>query len=50
MSFATALREGLTRRRRQLALVAVTILLHLVVFDWFGGQLGQRRGEALPQA
>lgn len=38
------------RRRRQLALVAVTILLHLVVFDWFGGQLGQRRGEALPQA
>ncbi|WP_296952160.1 DUF3108 domain-containing protein [uncultured Massilia sp.] len=30
-----------TRRRRQLALAALTVLLHVLVFDWFGGQLGR---------
>jgi hypothetical protein len=28
------------RRRRQVVLGAITILLHLIVFDWIGGQLG----------
>ncbi len=29
------------RRRRQLVLGALTVLLHVLVFDWFGGQLGR---------
>lgn len=29
------------RRRRQLAFGALTVLLHVLVFDWFGGQLGR---------
>lgn len=36
MSIASAM----MRRRRQLALGAVTVLLHLIVFDWFSGQIG----------
>ncbi|HEX8787762.1 MAG TPA: DUF3108 domain-containing protein [Telluria sp.] len=36
MSIASAM----MRRRRQLALGVVTVLLHLIVFDWFRGQIG----------
>jgi len=46
MSLATALH----RRRRQLAFGALTVLLHLLAFDWFGGQLGRRRENAAPDA
>jgi hypothetical protein len=34
------------RRRRKIALGAVTVLLHLLVLDWFSGQLGRPHGEA----
>jgi len=34
------------RRRRQLAFGALTVLLHVLVFEWFSGQLGRRREEA----
>jgi len=39
------------RRRRQLAFGALTVLLHALVFDWFGGQLGQpsTRHAATPE-
>ena len=40
------LANALFRRRRQLAFGALTVLLHLLVFDWFSGQLGRRREEA----
>jgi hypothetical protein len=33
-------RHGALRRRRQLALAAVTVLLHLIVFRWVSGQIG----------
>jgi hypothetical protein len=33
------------RRRRNIALGALTVLLHLVVLDWFGGQVGRPREE-----
>jgi len=38
-------------RRRQLALGALTVLLHVLVFDWFGGQLGRSSGRhgAVPE-
>jgi hypothetical protein len=35
------------RRRRKIVLGAVTVLLHLVVLDWFSKQLGRPREEAL---
>lgn len=35
-----SLASALMCRRRQLALGAVTVLLHLVVFKWFSGQIG----------
>jgi hypothetical protein len=38
------------RRGRQLALGALTVLLHLVVFDWFSSRLGRPREEAVPPA
>jgi len=44
MSPATAL----LRYRRQLTLGLITILLHLVVFDWFSSQLGRSRDVAVP--
>jgi hypothetical protein len=34
------------RRRRKIALGAATVLLHLLVLDWFSGQLGRPHGEA----
>jgi hypothetical protein len=37
-----------SNRSRQLALGLVTVLLHLVVFDWFASQLGRAREEAAP--
>jgi hypothetical protein len=37
-----------SNRSRQLALGVVTVLLHLVVFDWFAGQLGRAREKAEP--
>ena len=43
MSLAIAMH----RRRRKIALGAVTVLLHLLVLDWFGGQLGRPREEVL---
>jgi hypothetical protein len=36
---ARARRHGAVRLR-QIVLVAVTVLLHLIVFDWFSGQIG----------
>jgi hypothetical protein len=38
------------RRGRQLVLAALTVLLHLVVFDWFSSRLGRPREEAAPAA
>jgi hypothetical protein len=38
------------RRRRKIALGAVTVLLHLVVLDWFSGQLGRPHGETARRA
>lgn len=43
-----SLANTLIRRRRQLAFGALTVLLHLLVFDWFSGQLGRRRQDAAP--
>jgi hypothetical protein len=37
-----------SNRSRQLALGLVTVLLHLVVFDWFASQLGRARESAEP--
>jgi hypothetical protein len=34
------------RRRRKFALAAVTVLLHLLVLDWFIGQAGRPHGDA----
>jgi hypothetical protein len=33
------------RRRRKIALGAVTVLLHLLVLDWFSGQIGRPHGD-----
>lgn len=41
-----SLAHALIRRRRQLVFGALTVLLHLIVFDWFSGQLG--RGREVP--
>lgn len=38
-----SLAHVLIRRRRQLVFGALTVLLHLIVFDWFSGQLGRVR-------
>jgi hypothetical protein len=38
-----------SNRSRQLALGLVTVLLHLVVFDWFASQLGRARVKAEPK-
>jgi hypothetical protein len=38
-----------SNRSRQLALGMVTVVLHLVVFDWFASQLGRAREEAKPE-
>jgi hypothetical protein len=35
------------RRRRKIVLGALTVLLHLIVLDWFSGQLGRPREERL---
>jgi hypothetical protein len=35
-----------TRRPRKIVLGALTVLLHLVVLDWFSGQLGKPREQA----
>jgi hypothetical protein len=35
------------RRRRKIVLGALTVLLHLVVLDWFSGQLGRPREERM---
>ena len=48
MSIASARdwRHGALRRhRRQLALGALTVLLHLIVFRWIGGQIGLAHDE-----
>jgi hypothetical protein len=34
------------RRRRKIALGAATVLLHLLVLDWFSGQLGRPHAQA----
>src|SRR5881398_1798159 len=45
-AFASVRRHGALRlRRRQIVLGAVTVLLHLIVFDWFGRQLGLPQQE-----
>jgi hypothetical protein len=47
-AFDRARRSGAFRsRRRQIVLGAVTILLHLIVFDWFSGQLGMAQHETV---
>jgi len=38
-----SLAHALVRRRRQLVFGALTVLLHLIAFDWFSGQLGRVR-------
>jgi len=43
-----SLANALIRRRRQCAFGALTVLLHVLAFDWFSGQLGRRREEAAP--
>jgi hypothetical protein len=35
------------RRRRKIVLGALTVLLHLIVLDWFSGQLGRPREERM---
>jgi len=44
-----SLANALIRRRRQLAFGALTVLLHVLVFEWFSGQLGRRREPAAPE-
>lgn len=39
--------NALFRRRRQLVFAALTVLLHLLVFDWFIRQLGRREEAVL---
>ncbi|WP_051971982.1 DUF3108 domain-containing protein [Massilia sp. 9096] len=47
-AFDRARRPGAFRsRRRQIVLGAVTVLLHLVVFDWFSGELGVPQHESV---
>jgi hypothetical protein len=43
-----SLANALVRRRRQLAFGALTVLLHLLVFDWFSAQLGRPQEAAAP--
>jgi hypothetical protein len=43
-----SLAHTLIRRRRQFAFGALTVLLHVLVLDWFSGQLGRRREDAAP--
>jgi hypothetical protein len=43
-----SLANALIRHRRQYAFGALTVLLHVLVFDWFSGQLGRRREDAAP--
>jgi hypothetical protein len=38
------------RRRRKIVLAAVSVLLHLLVLDWFSGQLGKPREQARREA
>jgi hypothetical protein len=38
------------RRRRKIALGAVTVLLHLLVLDWFSGQVGRPHGDTARRA
>ncbi len=40
-----SLPNALIRRRRQLVFGVLTVLLHLIVFDWFSGQLGHVREQ-----
>jgi hypothetical protein len=35
------------RRRRKIVLGAITVLLHVIVLDWFSGQLGRPREERM---
>ena len=37
------------RRRRKIVLGTVTVLLHLLVLNWFSGQLGRPREDAVPR-